>query len=189
MEMKKKYINRKKWSRVLDSKFGFCKLNEKNITGVAGLLFIKQVKEPLIKKYKEDLELKIVDNNNYWLQIGIENSNYWITAMYDDKKNLIQYYIDITDRNIIKNSDSYFIDLFLDVVITINEEGIILDEDELEAALKQNVINKKQYEVAYLKAKEILENIQQKKKELDTICNKYFDILIKKIENVIELKM
>lgn len=189
MEMKKKYINRKKWSRVLDSKFGFCKLNEKNITGVAGLLFIKQVKEPLIKKYKEDLELKIVDNNYYWLQIGIENSNYWITAMYDDKKNLIQYYIDITDRNIIKNSDSYFIDLFLDVVITINEEGIILDEDELETALKQNVINKKQYEGAYLKAKEILENIQQKKKELDTICNKYFDILIKKIENVIELKM
>ena len=101
--------------------------------------------------------------------------------MYDDKKNLIQYYIDITDRNIIKNSDSYFIDLFLDVVITINEDGIILDEDELEAALKQNVINKKQYEVAYLKAKEILENIQQKKKELDTICNKYFDVLVKKI--------
>ena len=67
MEMKKKYINRKKWSRVLDSKFGFCKLNEKNITWVAGLLFIKQVKEPLIKKYKEDLELKIVDNNYYWL--------------------------------------------------------------------------------------------------------------------------
>ncbi|MBP3596290.1 MAG: DUF402 domain-containing protein [Clostridia bacterium] len=181
MELEKKYMNKKNWSRVLESEFVFCKLDENNIKGIASLTLIKKVKAPLIKKYKDNLELKIADNDYYWLQLGIESENYWITAMYDSNKKLIQYYIDITDKNIINDSESYFIDLFLDIVIVKNEEVMILDEDELELALKNRVITIEQYELAYMKTKEFIKDLSKKKNEIDTICNKYFDVLVKKI--------
>mgnify|MGYP003295379487 CR=1 FL=1 len=44
MELEKKYMNKKNWSRVLESEFVFCKLDENNIKGIASLTLIKKVK-------------------------------------------------------------------------------------------------------------------------------------------------
>ena len=157
------------------------KLQENNIKGVAGLIYIKKVTSPCIKEHEEGKKIKIADNNYYWLQIGIEGKNFWITAMYNDKKELIQYYIDITKKNVI-NDEPYFYDLFLDIVVSSSGKCILLDEDELKNALDEKIINHKEYEFAYAEAKRIIENIPNNKENLDSLCRKYFNILLKKMK-------
>ena len=147
------------------------------------MLFIKKVTAPLIKNYK-NCQKKIVDENFYWLQIGIENVNYWITAMYDNNKKIIQYYIDITSKNCINsNEETFFYDLFLDIVMLDNGELYLLDEDELKEALDEKNISINQYEFAYRKANEIMEYLSKEKSKLEYLCNKYFNLLVDKLES------
>jgi predicted RNA-binding protein associated with RNAse of E/G family len=183
MGIQKKYMKKQNWKRVTEREYISNVIEEENIRGVASLLFIKKVEQPSFKEYKNKITVKIADEKFYWLQLAIENENYWITAMYDENKKLIQYYIDITEKNVIDTKeDSYFYDLFLDVVILNTGEIILLDEDELEEALKEKVINHEQYELAYNKAKNIMEFISKEKDKLEYFCNKYFNQLLSQLQ-------
>lgn len=182
VEIKKKYMSKKDWNRVVDREYIYQKIEEENVRGVVSLLHIKKVTSPSYKVYRDNITVKIADDNFYWLQIAIEKTNYWITVMYDDKKNIIQYYIDITKENIIKdNEDSYFYDLFLDIVL-LNDDVILLDEAEIRQALENKHINIEQYELAYNVTKEIMKSLEEKKYLLEEFSNKYFNILLNKIE-------
>lgn len=183
MEIQKKYMKKQNWKRVTEREYISNAIEEENIKGVASLLFIKKVEQPSVKEYKNNITVKIADKNFYWLQLGIENENYWITAMYDENRKLIQYYIDITEKNVIDSKDdSYFYDLFLDIVILNTGEIILLDEDELEEALKEKAINYEQYELAYNKAKNIIKFVSKEKDKLEYFCNKYFNQLLSQLQ-------
>ena len=92
--------------------------------------------------------------------------------MYDKDMKLIQYYIDITYKNIISDgNNSYFYDLFLDVVL-INNTPILLDEDELEEAFRLNIINMDQVILANNTANLILKDLEVKSAMLDDFCAK-----------------
>ena len=118
MQIKKKYMKKTNWKRVTEREYASSVIEEENIKGVASLLFIKKVESPSFKVYKNNIKIKIADEKFYWLQLAIENENYWVTAMYDNNKNIIQYYIDITEKNIIDvKDDSYFYDLFLQIYL------------------------------------------------------------------------
>ena len=178
MEVEKHYMSRKSWKRVIDRKYVVDSFNENGLIGKASLIHIKKVTSPSIKNMNRN-NVVIANDNFFWLQIGLENKNYWITAMYDDNKRLIQYYIDITKRNHVSNEDDpYFEDLFLDVVF-LEDEVIVLDEDELEIALLEKKITKDDYELAYNMLGKIQENTDEFKVFLDRICNRFFDYLIK----------
>ena len=184
MEIQKKYMQKKNWKRVTQREYISDTIEEKNIRGEASLLFIKKVESPSFKEYGNNIKIKIADEKFYWLQIAIENENYWITAMYDDKKSLIQYYIDITEKNVVNTKeDSYFYDLFLDIVVLNTGEVFLLDEDELEQALKEKKTNHKQYELAYNKAKEIIKFVSKEKDKLEYFCNKYFNQLLPQLQS------
>lgn len=184
MEIKIKYMAKDDWKRITDKEYTTEKVIENDIKGIASLLYIKDITNPLYKTIKQDFTVNIVNKNFYWLQIGPENENYWITAMYDNNKILIQYYIDITLKNIIKyDNDSYFYDLFLDVVVLPNNDIFLLDEDELNIALQENKINENQYKLAYNQAKKTISDFKNNKSYYDNLCNKYFNILQRKIYN------
>lgn len=183
MQIKKKYMSKENWSRVTKRKYVYEKLQEDDIEGIASLLHIKEVTSPCIKTPVEGVSIKIADNDFYWLQLGIKNKNYWITAMYNSNKELIQYYIDITLENVIEDNNPYYYDLFLDIILRENGEIMLLDEEELKMALKENVIDKSQYNLAYDEANRIIDIISKNRNILDTICNKYFDTLLHKLEN------
>lgn len=183
MNIEKKYMSKKSWNRVTDKEYIYQGIEEQNIKGVVSLLHIKRVTSPSYKTYKNDINVKIADKNFYWLQIAIEKANYWITVMYNDKKKIVQYYIDITERNIIKDDgNSYFYDLFLDIVLLNNDKIILLDETDLEQALEEGTINNKQYELAYREARKIMKHLPEKKYILEEFCNKYFSMLLSEIE-------
>ena len=116
MSVKKKYISKINWKRVIELEETFIKFEHQEISGEIALTKIKKVKEPLYKTY-DGIEIKLADNGYYWLQVGIKNAHYWVTAMYNHEMKLIQYYIDITKENkIVEKGKSYFYDLFLDIV-------------------------------------------------------------------------
>lgn len=182
MELKVKYMSRSSWKRITDRKYIMIDIKEKKIKGKASLLYIKSIEEPLSKAYGKK-RIIIANKNYYWLQIGIENENYWITAMYDDNSKLIQYYIDITKCNHINNIDPYFEDLFLDIVILPNKEKIYLDIDELNKAFSEQIIQKKEYDLAISTADNISNVILNNKEKFDSFCYKYFNYCKKIIEN------
>ena len=181
--LEKKSINKENWKRIKKRKQASCEIIESDeYIGVANLLKIQSCSEPLIKHYSKTTNVKIVDNGYYWLQVALEGKKYWITAMYDQNKELIQYYIDITYKNeIFSNKEAYFYDLFLDIVYFENRV-ILLDEDELSDALKLNIISKEQFNVANEVASDILNNLIINKEKLDKFCLKYLEKLEKEME-------
>ena len=138
-----------------------------------------------IKKYKKmsdtfslvDLkgnEKVYIDNNYYVVELTPLNENYNIRYYYDDKKKFIDYYIDITLENGVLYKMPYYIDLYLDI-IHYPEDNIdnFCDEDELEDALLNKIISKKDYDMAYKVGNKLL-------KEIDNKSNKYLNIDVKK---------
>ena len=98
--------------------------------------------------------------------------------MINPNSNIVQYYYDITDRNILDGANSRFYDLYLDVVILPDGNATILDGDELDSAFKDGIIKKAQYEAATATAKQLLQNIPLKLNELEEfVLTVYGEIL------------
>ncbi len=153
-----KTIKRDNWSRVLSRSFRFAEKTYGNFHCVVGLLTIDDVTSPL-KKTMFDKELILADKGYHWLQIAPENKPWWLTVMIDPYGNIVQYYYDITDRNILDGESSRFYDLYLDVVVLPDGKAAILDEDELEAALTDGIIANAQYKKATETANRLLQEV------------------------------
>ena len=97
---------------------------------------------------------------------------------FNEKKERVEYYFDITLRNGLDKESNipYYDDLYLD--ITINKEGIInvLDEDELLDALDKKEISKKEFDLANKTKDLLLDSIKNK-------SNKYMNLDIEKYLN------
>lgn len=173
MEIKKKLITRRGWARIEKSRRAFCEFKAENFSGVAYLMELEKVREPLIAEFKGET-LKIVDNGYFWLQIAPKNENFWITVMYDTGGNCLQYYFDMTLKNVIDGENSFFYDLFLDLVAMPDGRLIVLDEDELGCALSEHVITEKQQLLAVDTMNFLVSAIPEKAKELDKFCKELF---------------
>ncbi|MDO4962921.1 MAG: DUF402 domain-containing protein [bacterium] len=119
--------------------------------------------------------LKVIDNNYYIIEILPKNENYAIRAYLDSEKNLIERYIDITNGCGIDLDSKipYYDDLYLDITIT-NNNVEVLDEEELENAYQNNLIDSDTYNIA----------IETKNKLLDEIknhSNKYLNLDVKEL--------
>ena len=118
------------------------------------------MREPSCKEY-DGKELCIAGNQYTWIQYFIDEKNFAITAMLDDQKELVQYYIDVAkDYEIDERGLPYFDDLYLDVVLLPNGKIYVLDEDELEDAYKSGDVTKEEYELAWYTTKWIIAAIK-----------------------------
>ena len=117
--------------------------------------------------------LKVIDNGYYILEILPKTENYAIRVYFDDNKNIIEYYIDITNGCEIDEESKipYYDDLFLDITIT-NGLVEVLDQDELENALSNKIIDANTYNKAIKTKDKLL-------KEIKNNCNK----ILKKDKN------
>lgn len=82
-----------------------------------------------------------------------------ISKFYDKDKNFLYWYCDIIDAQI-KDEEYTLIDLLVDVKVYPDGKYEILDEEELDEALKQKLITKKQKEEALNKLNALLEIIK-----------------------------
>ena len=171
--MKKKYmISRRKFT---SNTYMREAIDYDIVTIKEGNLFIT------IKKYKSMTEnfslpndkgelIDYIANGYYVVELTPLGENYNIRHYFDNKKNYIDYYVDITLENGEKYKMPYYVDLYLDILSYPDKNKVsFYDEDELEEALNNKIISKKDYNLAYKVGNKL-------KKEIEEGTNKYMNI-------------
>ena len=150
-------------------------INDEMFKGYVCDLKLNNIDKPLIV-FDGKNNICIRDNGYEWIEVYPDKGNYAITIMFDQNKNIIEWYFDIAKKIGIENDIPYEDDLYLDLIITSTGEKRIIDEDELQEALENNDITKDEYEFAYYVLKELDEKYCQHFDYLidftDYLCNK-----------------
>ncbi len=172
--MKRKYSDRANWRRVTEKKFQVRTLHEPEFQGYVVLYQIKQVRDPLWKEY-DGKRYCVADAGYEWLQHFQKGAHYIMTSMFNDKGQVVQYYIDIckvqgvTDRGV-----PWFDDLYLDVVILPGGELFLLDAEELEDALKKGIITREDFDMAWAEANKVMEMYREGRFPLLKLSGKHW---------------
>ena len=121
----------------------------------------------------------MLDNNYKWLEFYNYNSKVKLTAFYNEKNEILEWYFDIAREIGKENGIPYEDDLYLDVVVTPKGEIMLLDEDELKDALDRMEITEKDFEDANREARELISKLRNKKDELKEFTDKYLKEMLK----------
>lgn len=167
--MKTKTMKRSEWWRLEECKFTSCSLD--NNTEV-GLIQMVKLAKPLFVHYNDENPQKCIADNGYsWLQIAKKDEHIWTTVMFNENGELLEFYFDITNQNVIKpDGESSFEDLYLDVVFFPSGQIDLLDEDELEDALQNGIITQEQFELAYQIANQHINWLKQPANQQELIA-------------------
>ena len=176
MQIKTKYFDRRGWKRIQVRHDAFCEWKTENLSGMAGLIHMDSVTAPLDKTV-DGTPVRIVDNGYCWMQIAPENENWWLTVMFNEREEIIQYYFDITLKNIICGRDSSFRDLFLDVAALPEQTMELLDRNELDEAFAEHIITEEEYFLAVKTAEWLMRELPQHWTDLREFCVKNYRIL------------
>lgn len=180
--MQRKTLSRFNLNEVFQRKYTHCMINDSCFQGEVALLQFIKVSHPLLKR-KRNKDIYIIKENAYWLQLAPYQENIWLTVIIDEQGNITEYYFDITDGNhIIENGDSYFDDLYLDVVMNVQKDITVLDEDELEIAYKNQDITYQQYQKALATKDHLISFLQKNKENIDSYCLSLFQLLKTSLE-------
>lgn len=114
--------------------------------------------------------LCLIDNGYYIFEVIPKEENYAMRVYFNEKKERLEYYFDISLKNGLDEECKipYYEDLFIDIVVK-NNEIEVLDEGELQEALKRNEISKDEFIIAN-KTKDLLIDSIKKKN------NKYMNL-------------
>lgn len=122
--------------------------------------------------------LRIIDDGYLWLQLAPKDGFWWLTAMYDDRARLVQFYFDITTGNRTGCGECSFEDIYVDVVITPGSSARIVDEDELRDACAAGDIGQEDAERALENARTVARKYENCA-ELEKFCSELLQKLIK----------
>jgi uncharacterized protein len=176
--MKRTYANRPNWSRVIEKRFNFGYIDDGDFRGFLSILCIDKVREPLVLDVSES-RLCLVDDGYIWTQHFLDDSKYALTTMFNRKYEVIQWYFDICNGNRVNETGiPYYDDLYLDVVVLPSGEIILLDEDELGDALKNNEITKEEYDLAHYEAEKLIDSIKNGNSNLLKNTKHYLDHML-----------
>ncbi len=144
--MKLRDMYRTDWTRIRKREYlsRDCTLNGHSAR--ESLIVIRDITSPLTVT-SAGTPVKVVEKNYSWIQVAQEGSFWWLTAMFDEKGNLLQMYFDITAGNLFDDPENpTFRDMYLDVVL--RPDGVIvrLDDDELDEALEKQEITQAEYD-------------------------------------------
>lgn len=170
MEVKRKYMRRDDWQRVLKKDYKYLK----EIDYTAGLIHFLEIENDLTIKYPYG-EKVIVKKDYKWLEVAFRNKNYFATSMFNENDELLEIYFDINKGNHFDEDDNpYFDDMFLDVVL--DNSGLIyeLDFDELDEALNEEIINLKEYVEAIQDKDELVNYLKENKEEVFKFFNSLY---------------
>jgi len=84
-----------------------------------------------------------------------------VTTMFDDKGRVVQWYIDVCkNQGLTDQKVPWFDDLYLDVVVLPSGEVFLMDEDELEDAVRSGEVTHKDANMARKTAGKLLSAIR-----------------------------
>lgn len=157
--MIRKFVDRSNWIRVSKFKDKTIRIENEEFNGYIYGIFVEKANKKFEVSYKDE-EFLILDDGYTWIQLIPLNEHYTVTIMFDEKKEIVQWYIDITNMNGIDSDGRIFYDgLYLDVVITKQRRVLLINEDEINHALDNFAITSEQYKNAYKQARDIMDKI------------------------------
>lgn len=157
--MKKKYGDYSKTKDILEKEYSKIDTKGDSYFGAVCMIEIKKVAQSWKVPRKDSAEVTILDEGYKWMTLYPKEEKFSIIAIFDLKLELVEFYFDIGKNVKYKPKVPYLEDLYLDVVITKENDVIFIDENELENAYKLADIKQKDYELA--------------KKTADKIVNKF----------------
>ncbi|MFT8362832.1 MAG: DUF402 domain-containing protein [Sporolactobacillus sp.] len=162
-KMKRKFADRRGWRRIIASHTHRKSFMWPAFHGEAVLIHFDAVKAPLSVFYG-GTRTKTVDQHYSWLQLFPSHSaRYVLTAMFNEKKQLVQCYFDVIDR--IGEDETgilWFDDLYLDIILFPNHDLYLVDQEELTEALDEGIINQEKYNRAWQTARKLKQFITDK---------------------------
>ena len=175
--MKRKELGRYDWKNVLERRDFHCCWEKNSQQGEAALIHIVKAAKNGIGQFRGE-PVVIYQDDYHWLQIAMADRHWWLTVMVDAEGKITQYYFDITLENCLMGSrDSWFTDLYLDVVLMPDGRLDLLDADELDEALRNGDITEEQHRMACIWAQELMEELPQNLQKLKHFCEKLFEQL------------
>lgn len=146
--MKRCRLSYDEWKCIVSKNITGKRIQEDFFQGYIGLIEINEVSEAQIWKFNGE-DMVVCDKGIKWMSILPRNDFYCITAMMNEKEEILVWYIDMIES---QGTDSdgipYFNDLYLDLVVYPDGTIMVDDMDELEEALLQKDITQEQYDLA-----------------------------------------
>ncbi|MEY8750094.1 DUF402 domain-containing protein [Alkalicoccobacillus gibsonii] len=155
-KLERKYANRPGWKRVLKKKYSQKYLISKEFTGHVTLIEVQEVTEPLVVQYESE-KVRIVDSGFVWLQHFPDSGQHVMTTVFNEKGEVVQWYIDICNKIGITKGIPWYEDLILDLVVLPTGEIFQLDFDELEDLLQKGNVSFSLYQIA----RDVMNNLLQ----------------------------
>lgn len=172
--VKRKELGRYDWRNVLKRQDAHCCWKENGQQGEAALIHIIKAAKWGLGQFRGE-PVVIYEDDYHWLQIAMEDCHWWLTVMIDGNGQITQYYFDITlENHLLGSRDSWFWDLYLDVVLMPDGRFDLLDADELDEALRQGDITAEQHALAHHWAQELTAKLPQKLPSLKAFCEELF---------------
>jgi predicted RNA-binding protein associated with RNAse of E/G family len=132
---------------------------EDGFTGYVALLQIDAMSEPFVGPRSG---LRLADAGFAWMTHFPHGAHHTVTTMYDAAGQVIQWYIDICRAHGVDEADvPWFDDLYLDIVVYPDGRVVVLDEDELDAALVAGAITQEDHDLAWHEARQLLDRIER----------------------------
>lgn len=175
ISLKKRFANSvDKRDNIIEIEQKIKSINNGNFVGDVYLNNFKQVATP----YMLENGVCLQDNNYKWLEFYNYNAKILLTAIYNQKNEIIEWYFDIARSIGKENNIPYEDDLYLDIVVTSNGEIILLDEDELKEAYERLEITKEEYYEAYKTAKDLINKVKGNEEKLKQFTDNYLNNML-----------
>lgn len=146
--MKRCRLSYDEWKCIVSKNITGKRIQEDFFQGYIGLIEINEVSEAQIWKFNGE-DMVVCDKGIKWMSILPRNDFYCITAMMNEKEEILVWYIDmIESQGTDFDGIPYFNDLYLDLVVYPDGTIMVDDMDELEEALLQKDITQEQYDLA-----------------------------------------
>lgn len=157
--MKRSRLSYDEWKCITSKELSGRQVCTDFFKGYIGLLEIKEVTEVQKWSFHEN-EFTVCDKGLKWLSILPQDGYYCITAMMNEKNDILVWYIDmIAAQGVDTDGIPYFDDLYLDLIVFPNGEIKVDDMDELEEALRQQDITQEQFDLAIRTADELKDRL------------------------------
>ncbi len=171
--MKRKRSDRSNWQRVTRRRFLLQAIEDDAFQGYISLFCIDELREPLWVPYAGQ-QICIAERGHSWLQLFPQGANHVATVMFDERGEIVQWYVDICKQ---AYSDEegivWYEDLYLDIVFLPGNKIELLDVDELDEALSQGVISTDEYNLAWHEANKLLKEIVEQRFPLLSLPERY----------------
>jgi len=159
--MKRKYANYQGWKRILQSRLYGANIDTPEFKGYINLFCMDAVRAPLVVEWF-GRELCIVDTGYTWLKQYPSGEHFIVTAQFNQREELVSWYIDICLRSGTGEDNILWVDdLYLDLVVSPELEIVVKDADELMAARESGEITMDEYDLAWREADRLRESINR----------------------------